>query len=774
MTSLSRFARQRGAAGCFASPYGAFGLRPKRHPANAGHPLGAKVADATLIDIITLAEREWLELAAMLPNMRGIVIKNYSYLYLLKSMNDLAASIAVVNKNNVWINDSLVTACHNCKVEFGVFTRKHHCRNCGNIFCYACSSKYIVIPDFIIDRPDPADYWNISYYITSLKSKEEKVCNECYTLIKEKTAAYERIVNIFNNPIPIDKIKELSESSNDIKNHYFDHLRNIQYYLPNHRYSDIDKKLLQINAPYFSKHSKYLVHLIKSLDWNMLSTNMSRSLLASTNLYNSSEQLQFIISVMNGAKTKTCNELYCTRTCQEYLSCDDCINILYSCVSTLPDMLLDYLFGIIMKTPEQVVLCHLPFFVTLIKNNSTNKNLQTHLFNLLSQSKKIIYHTYWFLNIAREQANLQEITNINYFTELYDPEMVRVMQHEYMFYVGLINSLDDPKKYLLSTFERYKPISLPYEPDIQLIGVNLENISIKSSYTKPVVITFDARMVTDPDGPIEKINLLFKKESVMNDVSVLNLMTLCDIILSENLNTNFGVVVYPAMPLTANSGMIEIIDEAETVHAITTKRKTILQHIVERNEDKVIADILNRYMYSLVSYTLHSYFIGLGDRHLENIMITDDGAIFHIDFGFILGTDAYPLTATDIKLNSGMLDVIGGFDSARYQTYLDLCAKGVILLRKYFNMFFILLSQDTKFKQRHIQKFVLSRFQPRQSDSVVIEELMAVIKQSNNAYSDSIRDFLHYHTQEKTVQNGMTRAIKAAFGTVRSISNSHS
>ena len=29
----------------------------------------------------------------------------------------------------------------------------------------------------------------------------------------------------------------------------------------------------------------------------------------------------------------------------------------------------------------------------------------------------------------------------------------------------------------------------------------------------------------------EKINLLFKKESIMNDVTVLNLMTLCDIIL---------------------------------------------------------------------------------------------------------------------------------------------------------------------------------------------------------------------------------------------------
>ena len=87
-------------------------------------------------------------------------------------------------------------------------------------------------------------------------------------------------------------------------------------------------------------------------------------------------------------------------------------------------------------------------------------------------------------------------------------------------------------------------------------------------------------------------------------------------------------------------------------------------------------------------------------------------------------------------------------------------------------MFFILLSQDTKFKERHIEKFVMSRFQPRQIDNIVVEELMSVIKQSNNAYTDYIRDFLHFHTQERTVQNGLTGAFRSAFGAVKSFNNS--
>ena len=31
--------------------------------------------------------------------------------------------------------DDDVVACNNCKVEFGWFTRKHHCRTCGLIYC---------------------------------------------------------------------------------------------------------------------------------------------------------------------------------------------------------------------------------------------------------------------------------------------------------------------------------------------------------------------------------------------------------------------------------------------------------------------------------------------------------------------------------------------------------------------------------------------------------------------------------------------------------------
>lgn len=660
----------------------------------------------------------------------------------------LPASIAIWNKNNVWINDNMVTQCYGCQILFNLFNRKHHCRNCGNIFCYECSNHLIIIPNFISDKPKEADYWNMSYYIKYLKNVKEKVCKSCFHLINEKIISHDKNIELFNNPISIDKIRELSDLDIDIKNNYFDHLRNIQYYLPNHKYTSFDNKLLDVNLLHFNQHSKYLMHAIKSFSWKSDNDNKKKT---------------DIINAINGKKTMQCSQLYCTRTCQESLSCDDCINILYTHTDSLPSEILKYLFQIINNTPNNVILSNLPFFITLIKNNDSNKLMQTLLYNIVNISTKIIYRTFWLLTNEKELATLQQKTNINNFFVLFNDELVTQMESEYKFFSELIFNLDDPISYLSENFNKYKPITVPYDPDIVLLDVNLNNIMIKNSYTKPVIITF-----TTNQG-IKRI--LFKNESIMNDVTVLNLMTLCDIILKESIDPNFYAIIYPVIPLTRNSGMIELVDNSTTIHDIIHSDKTVLQHILETNEDKIIGDVIDKYLYSLVSYTLHSYFIGLGDRHLQNIMITDDGSIFHIDFGFILGKDAYPITCGDIKLNTGILDVIGGQGSAKYEAYLNLCAHGAIVLRKYFNIFFILLCQirTDSFNERNIEKFIMTRFQPRQNDHKIVEEIIAVIQHSNDTYSDIIRDFLHFHTQEKTVQNSFSQMIYNTYHIIKNV-----
>ncbi len=206
------------------------------------------------------------------------------------------------------------------------------------------------------------------------------------------------------------------------------------------------------------------------------------------------------------------------------------------------------------------------------------------------------------------------------------------------------------------------------------------------------------------------INLLFKKESVMNDIAVQNLITLSDIILTDHLHLDFFAVTYPIFPISPESGMIKIIDDADTLQSIRSSGNSILKHIMLKNQDSIISDILNKYMYGLVSYTLQSYLIGLRDRHPGNIMI-HKGIILHIDFGHILGKEPHPITTTcDIKINTDILDVIVSKDedNDRSKFYLELCSNGIVILRKYFSLFFVILSENTDFDP-HILKISYCR-----------------------------------------------------------------
>ncbi|KAG7211716.1 hypothetical protein KM043_010963 [Ampulex compressa] len=61
-----------------------------------------------------------------------------------------------------WANDRLVTQCTSCNREFNITRRKHHCRNCGKIFCSACSDNSTALPN----SPKPV-----------------RVCDECYAFL---------------------------------------------------------------------------------------------------------------------------------------------------------------------------------------------------------------------------------------------------------------------------------------------------------------------------------------------------------------------------------------------------------------------------------------------------------------------------------------------------------------------------------------------------------------------------------------------------------------
>ncbi|KAL3514794.1 hypothetical protein ACH5RR_027511 [Cinchona calisaya] len=63
-----------------------------------------------------------------------------------KGLADWMTFMKPVNEEkDHWIPDEAVTKCIGCGADFNAFVRKHHCRNCGDIFCDKCTHGRIAL-----------------------------------------------------------------------------------------------------------------------------------------------------------------------------------------------------------------------------------------------------------------------------------------------------------------------------------------------------------------------------------------------------------------------------------------------------------------------------------------------------------------------------------------------------------------------------------------------------------------------------------------------------
>lgn len=81
-------------------------------------------------------------------------------------------------------------------------------------------------------------------------------------------------------------------------------------------------------------------------------------------------------------------------------------------------------------------------------------------------------------------------------------------------------------------------------------------------------------------------------------------------------------------------------------------------------------------------YTVITYLLGVGDRHYDNLLLRENGKLFHIDFGYILGRDPKPM-APPIKLGKEiLLDVVGGKDSEYFTAFKNHTITAYLSLRR--------------------------------------------------------------------------------------------
>jgi len=86
-------------------------------------------------------------------------------------------------------------------------------------------------------------------------------------------------------------------------------------------------------------------------------------------------------------------------------------------------------------------------------------------------------------------------------------------------------------------------------------------------------------------------------------------------------------------------------------------------------------------LYNLAGYCVITYLLGVGDRHLDNLLLSNSGHLIHVDFGFILGRDP-KVFPPPMKLNKEMVEAMGGPSSVEYQRFREHCYSAFLTLRR--------------------------------------------------------------------------------------------
>lgn len=668
-----------------------------------------------------------------------------------------------------WVEDDSVANCHKCNAQFTLFNRKHHCRFCGQIFCHSCLRFNVTIPQELLSEDAKKGTWNdyISSYIYDNSNLKHKVCKSCRDLINFINAIKKKIEIFILLKLDIKELKLCGQTCKEwynATNYILSIFREIQYKLPGDEYTELEKALLLNSAKYLSGHNKYLVHLIKICKTN--------------------DCYQNVIGILDKKREISCWSCMCSQPCSQILSSFDSIGLLCHSFKypghndTLRKLSLKYLSSEYCDDVE--LKCYLPLLVYYLKYD--NGIISDFLIERCIDNFTLLNALYWELqlypkdayredayaiypkNICQEDAysNILGKLKIAFKDPKYHSHFVKILEG-YQF-VKLIENIskeicDNNKNYneIKDSFSFKGTLNCPLNPTINIKSINVEDIKIKNSATKPIIVPCETS-----DNKI--INVLHKREDVRKDQIIMNLIQLIDIILKKEWNLDLGIVTYNILPTDKNAGIIEIINKSETLYGIQENlQSSILNYILTNNENATVKDIRRIFINSTAIYCVITYLFGVGDRHLDNIMITTNGNLFHIDYGYILGNDPV-LSNPGIRITPEIVDAIGGLSSKNYEYFIELCQSIYNCLRKHINIFINLLAilphiSDLNISEQNIREILIKRFIP--GETIINSNIHLVNQLERQTYINKIKDWCHYHNKERTISSAVNRLTYA-------------
>ncbi|KAH9506932.1 Phosphatidylinositol 3-kinase catalytic subunit type 3 [Dermatophagoides farinae] len=348
--------------------------------------------------------------------------------------------------------------------------------------------------------------------------------------------------------------------------------------------------------------------------------------------------------------------------------------------------------------------------------------------------------------------------------------------------------LESPEPQFRFNFNKNDPLPLPLNPTIRIIGVASKEALLYKSATMPAKLGFRTT-----SGQI--FWTIFKNgDDLRQDDLVLQMINLMDKLLRKE-NLDLKLTPYRVLACSSKHGFVQFIDSQSVAEVMsiegsiqnylrkishfTNTTPTISsmndddfqqqqqQHSTTTtsgsspslspssglNQMGISLEIMDAYIKSCAGYCVITYLLGVGDRHLDNLLMTKTGRLFHIDFGFILGRDP-KLSKPPMKITREMVDAMGGMDSENFYKFCSFVRTAFLHLRRHANLILNLFSlmidanvpdialEPDKTVQKVQDKFKLE-LNDEQADHYITEQ----VEQSVRSIMPVVVDQLHKMAQ---------------------------
>ncbi|CAI6005599.1 unnamed protein product [Closterium sp. NIES-64] len=296
-----------------------------------------------------------------------------------------------------------------------------------------------------------------------------------------------------------------------------------------------------------------------------------------------------------------------------------------------------------------------------------------------------------------------------------------------------------------------QPLALPVEPSIRVVGIAAEDSSVFKSMLHPLKLAFRKE-----DGGLCRV--IFKKgDDLRQDQLVIQMVTLMDKLLKKE-NLDLCLTPYRVLATAADQGFVEFVPSMPLAQVLAEYR-SIERYLHQFHPDAespygITPTCLDTFIRSCAGYCVTMYILGVGDRHLDNLLLCTDGRLFHIDFGYIFGRDPKPFPPP-MKLCKEMLDAMGGASSPEYVRFRSYCCEAFNILRAssrlFLNLFHLMAHASIPDIASHDPDQLLTKLQQKfrldLDDEAAVQFIQELINESVSALLPHMVETIHRWAQ---------------------------